>query len=407
MRSVGLILILGAFFLAGELMAQSKPKKPHILFEEAENATRDNDYTEALALLNQCLQASPGMMEAYALRGSVREALRDNDGALTDYSIFLEQNPEHPEILLSRATLRYKVGFYDQAREDLLRLLALPTAGETNAIMYKQGMSVDDKNPMVTMSSERTHVSYVYNYLGLTEMKLKSYQQARTYFDSAIRQNPKEADYFVNRGLAKENISDSTAIDDYQAALKVNPNHVLARHNLRALQSRKAHSQSLEDRLTETIQADSTMLLPYLERAQQRFEAKYYEGAYEDYSMALELDSSNVEIWLGRGLAAEKMKDYKAAFSDYTKAIDLKENFAKAWLNRGNVLLKMDRFSDAVDDYNVALIYYPDFASAYYNRGMAKAKLKKYDEACVDIKKAEELGMTVEGKVKDKICSKK
>ncbi|MBT1701392.1 tetratricopeptide repeat protein [Fulvivirgaceae bacterium PWU4] len=399
-----IFLFVFPVMLSLSCLAQDKPKKPYELHEEAERAYNSGKYKEALALLDQCLKVNPGFMDAYALRGSVREQLQDNDGALTDYSIYLEKFPEHREVLINRAVLRYRIGFYDQAKEDFLKLLLLPSSGETNAIFYKQAMSVDDKNPMMTMTGQNNHASYILNYLGLTESKLKNFPQAKHYFDSAIRINATEPDYFVNRGLVKESLNDSTAINDYEQALKLNPRHTLANHNLKALRSKKEQTTSLEERLNQTIEADSTMLYPYLERAQQRYESKYYQGAIDDYSMALEIDPGNVEIWLGRGLAKEKIKDYKGAFSDYTKAIELKENFAKAWLNRGNVLVKLERYDDAIEDYNVALIYYADYPLAFYNRAMAHIKLKKNDLACADLKRAEELGMEVERKVKSKAC---
>lgn len=387
--------------------AQDKPKKPHVLHEQAEAAFNDGNYKDALQLLDQCLKANPEYMEAYALRGTVKEQLKGLDGALTDYSIYLEKFPDHAEILLNRAVLRYKIGFFDQAKEDFIRLLSLPPTHETNAIFYKQSMSVGDKNPMMTMTTHGNHTSYLLNYIGLSEAKLKNFSQAKVYFDSAIHINEKEPDYFVNRGLVKESLNDSTAILDYERALRLNPGHTLAAHNLTALKARKAQTISPEERLSQTIEADSTMLYPYLERAQQRYESKYYAGAVDDYTMALEIDSSNVEIWLGRGLAKEKLKDFKGAFSDYTKAIDLKDDYAKAWLNRGNVLLKLERYGEAVEDYTVALVYYPDYSLAFYNRAMAKMKLKKNAEACTDLKRAEELGMKVESKVKSKICETK
>ncbi|MFZ6009957.1 MAG: tetratricopeptide repeat protein [Bacteroidota bacterium] len=381
---------------------QDKPKRPEKLYEEAENVYNAGKYQDALALLDECLRVYPGYMDAYSLRASVKELQKDFEGALTDYSIFLEQLPNHAEVLLSRAVLRYKIGFYDQAKEDFFRLLSLPPSGETNAIFYKQTMSVDDKQPLMT--AQGSHKSYVYNYLGLTASKQKDFAVAVAYFDSAISINPREPDYFVNRGLAKENKKDSTSFMDYERALLLNPNHTLAKHNLAALKEKKLQSMSLEERLSMTIEADSTMLYPYLERAQQRYESGYFKGALEDYTMALEIEKNNVEIWLGRGLAREKLKDLDGAFSDYTKAIDLKEDYAKAWLNRGNVLLKMNRFTDAIEDYSVALVYRPDYTLAFYNRAMAKIKLKKNGEACEDIKKAKELGMEVDTKVQSKVC---
>lgn len=393
-----MIVFTGACFVTN---GQEKPKKAYELYEEAEAEYNSGKYKEALAMLDVCLKQYPGYFEGYSLRGSVKEILKDEGGALTDYSIYLEKFPDHLAVLMSRAILRYKIGFYEQAKADFFKLLTMEPA-ETNVIFYRQNTAVGDRNPMITPQSG--HKSYVYNYLGLIESKLKDYTNALAYFDTALQLNPKEPDYFVNRGLAKEAVNDSSASADYEAALKLNYRHTLAQHNLTALKAKQGKTITYEDRLTETINADSTMLYPYLERALQRFEGGYYKGAVEDYDMALEIDQSDEEIWLGRGLAREKLKDYEGAFSDYTKAIDLKEDFFKAWINRGNVLFQLERYSDAIEDFNVALIYRPNYAQAIYNRAMAKMKMKNKEEACADLKMAEALGMEVERKVRSKIC---
>lgn len=393
-----ILLILISFYCS----SQEKPRKAYQLFEEAERFYSEGDFGAALALLDECLKINPGYMEAYPLRAGAREQLNDPDGALTDYSIFLEKFPDHPDVLLSRGVLRYKIGFFDQAKDDLRRLLKL-SPGETTAVFYRQNMSVDDRKPMMT-TSRQGHNPYVYNYLGLVEFKLNNPALAITYFDTAISMEPREPDFYVNRGLAKELINDSTAIVEYEIALRLNPNHTLAAHNIEAFRAKKIQALSPEERLSRTIEADSTMLYPYLERAQQRYEAKYYEGALDDYNQAAEMAPENHEILFARGLTKEKLKNYEGAFSDYTKAITLKEDFIKAWLSRGNVLLKLDRYNDAVEDYTVALVYQPDYALAYYNRGMAMVKLKKNKEACADFKRAEELGMKVAGRIKSKVC---
>lgn len=393
-----LLLFLQFCFLLGP--AQPKPKKPYQLYDEAEAAYNSGKALDAIALLDACLKNDPGYMDAYALRAPARELINDLQGALTDYSIFLEKFPDHPDILMSRGVLRYKLGFLDQAEDDFERMLLL-SSPETNSIFFRQNMSVGEKNPMMT-TTQQGHTPYVFNYLGLIQFKLKNFKDAIAKFDTAIKLDGKQPDFFVNRGLAKESINDSTAIVDYERALRLNPGHVLAKHNLKALLEK--NKISLEDRLTQTIEADSTMLLPYLERAQQRFDAGYYKGALEDYNQALSMDSMNVEIWLGRGLTYERMKDFTKAFSDYTKAIDLKENYAKAWLNRGNVLLKLERYNDAIEDYTVSLLYWPDYPLAFYNRGMAKLKLKKNAEACADFNQAEQLGIKLDEKIRSKFC---
>lgn len=396
-----LFLLLAAIVVCIRMYGQDKPRKAFELFEQAEAAYNQNKYAVALEILDECLKHYPGYYEAYTLRGSVKEVLKDNEGALTDYSIYLERYPDHLPTLMSRAILRYKVRFYDQAKEDFFRLLTME-ASETNTLFYRQNMSVGDRRPV--MSAESGHRSYIYNYLGLTEAKLKYHRKAIAYYDSALSLNPDEPDYFVNRGLSKEQVNDPTAASDYEKALKLNYRHTLARHNLSALKAKQGQTITFEDRLTETIQEDSTMLYPYLERALQRFEAGYYKGAEEDYTSALEIDSRDAEIWLARGLAREKQKNFEGAFSDYTRAIELKEDFFKAWINRGNVLYKLDRYGDAIDDFNVALIYQSNYAPAIYNRAMAKARMKNKQGACEDLRLAEGLGMKIDAKVRSKVC---
>jgi tetratricopeptide (TPR) repeat protein len=397
-----LLVLLLLFGLTGTVLSQDKPRKPYQLYEDAEAAYNSGHLTSALAFLDECVKINAGYMEAYAFRATIREQLRDFDGALTDYSIYLDRYPDDPAVLLNRGVLRYKIGFYDQAKEDLRHLLQVPSA-QTNALLFKPQMSVDDHKPIVS-TADNGHDPYVYNYIGLVEYKSNNPRLAIAYFDSAIHLNRKEPDFYVNRGLAKEQLNDSTALTDYDMALSIQSDHALARHNIEAWQAKTSRKISAEQRLSNTIALDPTLIYPYLERAQDRYSNGDYKGANADYTRALEYDNDNVEIWIGRGLTREKLNDLEGAFSDYTKAIDLKEDYAKAWINRGNLLLKMNRFADAIEDYNVALIYYPDYGAAFYNRAMAKARLQEFNEACVDLKHAENFGMKIDTKVKTKIC---
>src|SRR5688500_5921854 len=104
-------IMIMVWLISASSWAQEKPKKPSQLFDAAEQHYNDGNYDQALTLLNQCLKINPGFMEAYPLRAGTREQLNDPDGALTDYSIYLEQFPQHPDVLMSRGVLRYNLGF--------------------------------------------------------------------------------------------------------------------------------------------------------------------------------------------------------------------------------------------------------------------------------------------------------
>lgn len=383
------------------VFAQYKRANSRQLYERGEAAHDAGNYKLALEILNECLKASPGFADAYYTRGSTREQLDDLAGANTDYNIFLELKPDHFEALMSRATVRYQLGLYEQAKEDFLKLLSLPPS-ETQAILFNRSASVDGTNQVVSVQGNIS--PQVLNYMGLVETKLGNYKAAISWLDSAIQLQAKEADYLVNRGIAKEGLNDTTAIQDYQAALLLRPDHSIARHNIAVLKQKKGELSSAEDELEKAIESDSSMLYPYLARAYQRTEGGFYKGALEDYDRALEIQGKDPEIWLNRGYVKEKLNDFKGAYSDYTKAIELNEKFEKAWLNRANVLSKQGRMEDAIEDYTVAIMFNPDYAAAFFNRAIARQKVKQTAEACQDLKKAEALGMTIPEKMTKEIC---
>ncbi len=392
---VGLLLATQVTF------AQLRKDVPK-LFEEAELAHDDGKYKDALRILNECLKIDPGYMPAYMKRGSTREQLNDPAGALTDYSIYLEEITEDPDARLARGLLHFRQGHFDLAKQDFQKLLKMKV-GTTNTVLYRQS-SFGKGTDMITTMQSGGRSSYL-NYIGLCETKLNNYPQAIIAFDSAIRLDPREADYYVNRGIAREAAGDSLASEDYGKALKLDPMHGIAKHNLSVLQSKSGNKQQAESILNDVLESDSSMAYAYLQRAQQRFEAGYYKGALDDYNSVIKIDDTNPELFLARGLTREKLKDLQGAFSDYTKAIDLKEDMVKSWVNRGNVLLKLNRFQDAIEDYSVAITYAPDLAAAFYNRGIAKYRLKLSKEACDDVKIAAGLGFKGDEKTVSKICT--
>jgi tetratricopeptide (TPR) repeat protein len=381
--------------------AQEKRSDVRKICEQARTAYENANYSDALALSNKCLEEDPGNMDTYITRASTREQLKDLQGALTDYSIYNDKFPDQPDVLYSLATLRYTLGFYDQSKSDLLRLLKVQS-GETNTIFFRVGASASGTNQVTTKATGMEPL--IFNYLGLVDTKLQHYPEAIKWLDSAIALQGKEPDFYVNRGIARNAMGDTTAIADFRQALVLNPDHVAARANIANLQRNKGATQDSMDEIEKAIESDSSMLHPYLARAFQRMEGGYYKGALDDYNHALEIEAGDPEIWLNRGIVKEKLTDLKGAFADYTQAITLDEKYDKAWLNRGNVLLKLGRFKEASEDYTVAITFHPEYAYAYYNRAVAYQRLKQADLACTDLKKAESLGYKVTEKVKREVC---
>ena len=206
-RIVQLYYSVAFIFFTGVALAQDKSVDPKKLYEQGEAAHNAGNYELALDYFNRCLKENPGFADAYFTRGSTREQLQDLAGANTDYNIYLELKPDQPEALLCRATVRYQLGLYEQSKEDFLKLLTLPV-GETQTIFYNQSASASGANQIMT--AQGAIKPQIFNYLGLVETKLGHYKEAIMWLDSAIALRRKEADYYVNRGIAKEGMNDPT-----------------------------------------------------------------------------------------------------------------------------------------------------------------------------------------------------
>ena len=373
-------------------------------YTSGENARNTGRYEEALRNFNTCVQLDAGYYEAYTSRAAVKERLGDWPGAVTDYSIYLEKFPNHAETLFSRAIARYEAKQYRFAIDDFILFLDMPGGNETNAIYYRQSAFGGGTDGIMT--AQGNIKDQVFNYLGLAEFHLEEYTQAIVYFDSAIALNPGEADYYVHRGLAKQEGTKDThgAEADYKKALALNEDHPLALHNLGVLIREGPDPAAAEAHFSKAIERFPELPYSYLERAHFRMTTGNLRGALSDYNKALALNDSDADAWVNRGLVKDKLNDLKGAYQDFTQAIERRANYEKAWFCRGNVLSKMNRLQDALEDYSVALLYYPEYALALYNRAIVQQRMGQLVKACEDLERAEAAGMKVNEHLREKVC---
>jgi len=349
-----------------------------------------------------CLHEDPMYTDAYYSRAIVHEHFDSLNSALVDYNIYLEFRPDHHEALFSRAQVRMRLNQNALAKDDLLKLRAMPP-GPTTTVFFRQDAYTGAVDKVFT--SKSSDKGYIFNALGMVDMKMENYEDAIQYFDSALVASPNDPDVLVNRGTAREKKADTTgAIADFQKALFYNPQHAIAKHNLGAISKGKNIEKLDLKLLDEAIEENPNMPFAYAERAYVNLQKGEFAKALKDYDRAILLDRKEPEYFLNRGLIKEKLKDLQGAYSDYTSAIKLKEGFEKAWLNRGNLLARLGKLNEAVEDYSVAIVHSPDYASAYFNRAMVLNRLHQRDLACKDLQTAERLGSKIDPKAWKSVC---
>ena len=81
------------------------------------------------------------------------------------------------------------------------------------------------------------------------------------------------------------------------------------------------------------------------------------------------------QLYLNRGNVRDDLGDKQGAIDDYSQAIKINSNYAIAYNNRGNVRYDLGDKQGAIDDYSQAIKINPNYALAYCNRGVVRDAL--------------------------------
>ena len=83
----------------------------------------------------------------------------------------------------------------------------------------------------------------------------------------------------------------------------------------------------------------------YYVRGFKKAAAQDYQGAIDDYNIAIRLNPQHFRAYTNRGIIKRRFKDKQGALADLTTAIKINAEYANAYLNRG--VLKLDLGKDS------------------------------------------------------------
>ena len=88
------------------------------------------------------------------------------------------------------------------------------------------------------------------------------------------------------------------------------------------------------------------------------------EKAYEDFSLAIDIDPSRPDAYVGRANTLSTMGRYEEALPDYNRAIEIDPELANAYANRGSAHSQTGQYEKAIADYEKALELDPEIDDA-------------------------------------------
>jgi len=229
-----------------------------------------------------------------------------------------------------------------------------------------------------------------------TYKRMDIWQNSMTMWNDVIDQFKNVPAAYNNRGNAlKDKNLFEEAIADYNAAIKLKPDHYKAFNNRGIAKKNIGVNTNNIDLIREAIVDYDTALKiktdyddAYSNRGNAKRLLQDFEGALKDYNRAIELKPMFPQAYSNRAATKIDLRDFDGAIQDLQKSIDLNPRFVEAYYNMANAYFSKLDYDNAIKYYQLALQLRPNYAEAYAN--MAGAKFQKGDQngAIADYEKA-------------------
>ena len=219
-------------------------------------------------------------------------------------------------------------------------------------------------------------------------VRSRSYINPFTFYDSAVKQNPKSAYAYTNRGFIRSKENDfKGALNDYNSAIEICPTNYLAYFNRACvkLYNMNDNAGAIAD-FDKVISNNKRSAEAYCNRAVAYMNIGKTNESLNDYSKAIDI-LPTYEAYCNRGNIKNSINDYNGAIEDYDKAIALDPGRAGVYVNRGIVKEKINEKVGAVVDFTRAIEIDPKLIEAYGNRAIARYNIKNYKGTIDDCNK--------------------
>ncbi|MCY3548937.1 MAG: tetratricopeptide repeat protein [Candidatus Poribacteria bacterium] len=189
-------------------------------------------------------------------------------------------------------------------------------------------------------------------------------------YDEAIRINPNSAEAYFNRGLARASLDqDPSAIADYDAAIRLNPDVAEAYFHRACLRDYLAPRESVMVARHATLRSAITdfdeairigldpSLLPhaYYRRGKAKYNLNRYEAAIVDFDEALRLNPNDPESLDGRKDAEGILNFYEEGITHFDEIIHQNPNDIRTYKTRGETNGFLGRMQEAKVDFQKIL----------------------------------------------------
>lgn len=331
------------------------------------------DVQGAFDAFSRAIELDPNNIKAYYYRASFH---RNETLLMNDYRKIIEIKPDDLESYRIRAMAYIKLGKPDFAIRELGKAIETASGTKEKASAY----SVRGRFLCFQMPADKS--DYYFN-LGLKD------------FDSAIELEPRNGDWYSNRGEAYEAIKQyDQALRDYNKAVEIDY------RNDRVYSMRgkyflyRGRPELAVDDFSRAIELNPKYKFHYTDRVEAYKKSGRFDMAIHDYSRLIEMSAGkDHSYYRDRAEAYEKTGRYDLAIRDYDKIIEMEKLWwmlAAAYEARAVSYEKIGKYNLALKDYNKSIELAP-LQLSYFKRAEFYERNGRYDLALQDYSKSTEL----------------
>ncbi len=228
--ATGRLLAFGSRWLLPLLLLVSACSQSSEAFlERGRTLLREQRYAEAVEFLNKAIERDDNNFEAFNARGVAFFELKKYQEAQLDYDRAIELNANFYKPYYNRARVRTAQKNLSGALDDYNRAIVLqPDSAELyfdrGYVLFEFGeLKYGQVNKMNTIAAKTA----------MAAQADSSMKEALENFDKAILLNPRDENYYYNRGTVKARLQDFPgAILDFRQSIRLNSNFAKGYYSL-------------------------------------------------------------------------------------------------------------------------------------------------------------------------------
>ena len=252
------------------------------------SALIEKDLNIKKELYTNALKVNPKFLDAYINRGLVFNELKNYEASISDYDKAIELDGKCALAYNNRGYSKFLKDDFDGALQDYNKAILLnpkfKMALDNKAMLFSKACMEDDKD-----FSEKYYLS-----LGIAELREGNIADAIKSFDESIALNKKNELPYFYKGIAFQSLGkNDEAYDSYSKSIEINKNMIDAYYNRGQLIYKTNPKQAIDD-FVAAIALDPKFLEAYYSLAAVQKNLGQYEDAIKNLDKIIEIEPQAV-----------------------------------------------------------------------------------------------------------------